>query len=193
MAKRNALPQDGGNLQLRLWAIVKRHRQRLGITQEELAWRADLHRTYIADIERGGRNVTLRSIGSLPKAFQISLENLIAETDRSPRGGPRPQLILLDLDLPHISGLEVLRQIKENSRTRSIPVVVLTASRYDRDVLEWGRLGADNDIIKPLKVESLCKVAPKLRLTLALVKAATRSVRGTKSAKRSARLKRNSG
>ena len=66
-------------VQARLGGAVRAHRQRLGITQEELAWRADMHRTYIADIERGVRNITLRSIINLAAALQVSVSVLLAE------------------------------------------------------------------------------------------------------------------
>jgi len=66
-------------LQTRLGAAVKLYRNGLGISQEELAWRADMHRTYLADIERGVRNISLRSIGNLAKALEISIGGLLAK------------------------------------------------------------------------------------------------------------------
>jgi two-component system, response regulator len=66
--------------------------------------------------------------------------------------GP-PKVILLDLKLPKVSGLEVLRAIKEDSRTRSVPVVVLTSSREQRDMVEGYRLGVNSYIQKPIDFE----------------------------------------
>src|ERR1039457_3033278 len=63
------------NLQTRLGAVIRACRHQLGITQEELAWRADVHRTYITDIERGARNVTCRSLSALAKAMQPGAGN----------------------------------------------------------------------------------------------------------------------
>ena len=57
---------------------VRAWRSRLGISQEELAGRAGLHRTYICDVERGARNVTLQSIEKLAKALEISVSTLLA-------------------------------------------------------------------------------------------------------------------
>jgi CheY-like chemotaxis protein len=61
-----------------------------------------------------------------------------------------PKLILLDLKLPKIDGIEVLKQVKSDSRTRNIPVVVLTTSREERDIIETYRLGVNSYILKPV-------------------------------------------
>ena len=190
--RQHALSADA-DLQAKLGAVVKGCRHQLKLSQEELAWRADVHRTYIADIERGARNVTLRTVANLAKALQITIGHLFAHVT-APSGtapsvgaepapsevreillvehnaaaaattarafkraklanplrivrdgeagldylfgtGPyakpkplRPQLILLVLDLPRMSGAEFLRRIKGDERTRDIPVVLLTVS-----------------------------------------------------------------
>jgi two-component system response regulator len=61
-----------------------------------------------------------------------------------------PKVILLDLKLPKISGLEVLRRLKEDPRTRTIPIVVLTSSQEDRDLVESYNLGVNSYIVKPV-------------------------------------------
>jgi CheY-like chemotaxis protein len=61
-----------------------------------------------------------------------------------------PKLILLDLKLPKVSGLEVLKAIKEDARTRSVPVVVMTSSREQRDLMEGYKLGVNSYIQKPI-------------------------------------------
>jgi CheY-like chemotaxis protein len=68
--------------------------------------------------------------------------------DRSLNG--RPKVILLDLKLPKVSGLEVLRAIKDNPGTRAVPVVVMTSSREQRDLVEGYRLGVNSYIQKPI-------------------------------------------
>ncbi|HSY18477.1 MAG TPA: response regulator [Candidatus Acidoferrales bacterium] len=80
-----------------------------------------------------------------------------------------PQLILLDLRLPKISGWEVLRQVKAHPQTRAIPVVVLTASSSSDDIATSKRLGADGYIVKPVDLSSLSSVTPQLNLRWALV------------------------
>ena len=65
-------------------------------------------------------------------------------------GDPAPHLILLDLKLPKINGLEVLEQIRQAQRTRMVPVVVFTSSNEDRDLVEAYRRGANAYIRKPV-------------------------------------------
>ncbi len=65
------------------------------------------------------------------------------------------RLILLDLKLPKVDGLEVLRRIKADPQTQALPVVVLTSSREDRDIAECYRLGVNSYIVKPVDIEGL--------------------------------------
>lgn len=64
---------------------------------------------------------------------------------------PRPALILLDLNLPKVGGLEVLRRMRTDERTRLIPVVVLTSSKLDEDILDSYRSGANAYVRKPVR------------------------------------------
>src|SRR5215469_14416917 len=71
-----------------------------------------------------------------------------AYAGRNADNGPR--VILLDLKLPKVSGLEVLRQVKSDLRTQSIPVVVVTSSREDQDVIESYQFNVNSYVVKPV-------------------------------------------
>jgi len=73
-----------------------------------------------------------------------------------------PTLILLDLKLPKIDGLEVLRHIKSDPRTRMIPVVVMTSSNEPNDVLESYNLGVNSYIVKPVNFERFAEAVQKV-------------------------------
>jgi len=73
-----------------------------------------------------------------------------------------PKMILLDLKLPKVSGLEVLQQLKSDPRTQMIPVVVLTSSAQDSDVLESYKLGVNSYIVKPVDFEQFNKAVEQL-------------------------------
>jgi len=223
----------------RFGASVRNLRFRLGLSQEELAERASLHRTYIAGIEAGTRNVTLKTIEKLAQALKVSTATLLPQAGKPGTNKPtgelsadevvdilfvedeaddvevtmqalnranitnrihivrdgaaaldflfctgeyarrernsRPQMILLDLYLPKISGLEVLRRIKADPRTRQIPVVVLTGSNSARDIAASKRLGAEAYIAKPVDFHNLSEVTPQLSLQWALLRPASRA------------------
>jgi CheY-like chemotaxis protein len=214
-------------------SLVKAWRDKLGFSQEKLAERAELHRTYISDVERGARNLSLESITRLARALDIpvaelfptnplnertsgsghesshskELVNILLVEDNADdvqltlhafkqarfanrvhmaadgqealdylfdekhsRYPERPHLVLLDLYLPKLSGMDVLRRIKGDERTRTIPVVVLTVSQVFSDFTECERLGAATYIIKPLNFQRLSQITPKLNLDWALLK-----------------------
>ncbi len=68
-----------------------------------------------------------------------------------------PRLILLDLKLPLIDGIEVLRRIREEPRTRFVPVVILTASTHERDVADTYDHGVNSYVVKPINFEEFAK------------------------------------
>jgi CheY-like chemotaxis protein len=212
-------------LKVRVAKAIKEQRNALGLSQEELADRAGLHRTYVSEVERGERNPSITSIEKLAQALEVSFTSLFDRPGQ--QGGPReaveillvednpidieltknafkkaqirnplhivndgetaldfvfarglhadrsnarpPQLILLDLNLPKKSGLEVLRAIKQDSRTQNIPVIILTISDSDRDIEESRRLGAETYIVKPVSFQNFSKVTTLLSLSWVLV------------------------
>lgn len=215
------------DLKTLLGVAIKAERSALGISQEELAYRANLHRTYVSDVERGARNPSLGSVEKLAEALELSVPMLFQRAIRGDRtthplveillveANPRdvevtlrafeqarianplrvlrdgaealdfifasgsyahrsemerPQIILLDLNLPKKSGLQVLREIKADKRTNKIPVVVLTSSRRNHEVDECRRLGADRYIVKPVGLQNLSEVTPHFHFDWVLLK-----------------------
>ncbi|HUB86312.1 MAG TPA: response regulator [Verrucomicrobiae bacterium] len=226
-----APPVEKITIEKRLGMAVKNWRTRLSLPQDELARRAGLQRSYISDVERGSRNVSLKSIEKLADALGISILTLFSEINAGASTEPlhagelaeilmvedtdtdlllvtqalkkanitnrmfavrdgaaaldflfctgefsyrrindQPQVILLDINLPKIDGLEVLRRIKADPRTRSIPVVMLTSSKHDLDIATCKRLGAQAYIVKPVDFQNFSAVTLQLSLQWALLK-----------------------
>ena len=85
-----------------------------------------------------------------------------AHADRDINNGPK--VVLLDLKLPKVDGLEVLRRIKSDQRTKNLPVVVLTSSRESRDVADAYALGVNSYIVKPVDFEQFADAVRELGL-----------------------------
>lgn len=217
---------------------LRKWRNRRGLSQEELAERADLHRTYISDVERGARNLSLESISKLANALEISLPILFSSPELAdgevpgtktgpaasesayvdillvednpddveltlavfkrsrflnsihlardgeealdfffPKNGGPPEvaktrnlIVLLDLQLPKLSGIEVLRRLKAEKDTAHVPVVLLTASENVQDLALCQKLGAIAYIPKPVNLQGLSKITPELCLVWAMLK-----------------------
>ena len=91
-----------------------------------------------------------------------ALEYIFCSGEYAHRSIQNPRLILLDLKLPLVDGIEVLRQIRSDPRTRLIPVVVLTSSAEERDIVETYQLGVNSYIVKPVDFEQFNEVAKHL-------------------------------
>lgn len=90
-------------------------------------------------------------------------EEALAYMDRWEAGDCLPALILLDIQLPKVSGLDVLRRLKSHERLRRIPVVMLTSSREEQDLLRAYDLGANSYIEKPLEYARFLDVAEQIQ------------------------------
>jgi two-component system response regulator len=82
---------------------------------------------------------------------------------------PLPCVVLLDLKLPKVDGLEVLRQIRASDRTRLLPVVMLTSSSEDRDIIESYSLGANSYVRKPVNIDEFTEAVCQLGLYWVLI------------------------
>jgi len=93
-----------------------------------------------------------------------AIEWLSASGDTAGRSSPLPAVVLLDLKLPKVDGLGVLRRIRAEERTRFLPVVILTSSTEDKDLANGYRLGANSYVRKPVDFGEFLKVALHLGL-----------------------------
>jgi two-component system response regulator len=75
-----------------------------------------------------------------------------------------PKLVMLDIKMPKVDGIEVLRRLKASEETRTIPVVVMTSSNEERDVVESYRLGVNSYIVKPVQFEQFLETVAKIGL-----------------------------
>ena len=75
---------------------------------------------------------------------------------------PSPKLILLDINLPKINGLDILRRVKADPRTQKIPIVLLTSSREESDIMESYKLGANSYIVKPVDFNSFSQAIQEM-------------------------------
>ena len=92
-----------------------------------------------------------------------ALEFLFATGRHASRSRPsNPKLVLLDLKLPLLDGLEVLRRLKADPRTQPIPVVVMTSSREDKDLTRAYELGANSYVVKPVDFQQFADVSKQL-------------------------------
>jgi len=91
-------------------------------------------------------------------------EKALAFLHREPpyEDAPRPGLIILDLNLPRVNGMEVLREIKSNDELKTIPTVILTTSRAEEDVVRSYKLGANCYVSKPLNLDEFVKVVSSI-------------------------------
>ncbi len=75
-----------------------------------------------------------------------------------------PKVVFLDLKLPKVDGLEVLKRVKEDERTKSIPIVIVTSSKQERDVVKSYKLGANSYIVKPVDSEKFIEAIKEIGL-----------------------------
>ena len=118
-------------------------------------------------------DLTLRAFARRKLANPVEVardgEEALAWIPRWEAGEPLPLVVLLDVKLPRVDGLKVLRQLREHPVSRSLPVVVLTSSREDKDVQAAYRLHANSYIVKPVNFEKFMEVAAQIELYWSLL------------------------
>jgi two-component system response regulator len=113
--------------------------------------------------QRALRKANLTNRIHIARDGEEALEFLFCEGPHSARRiEDTPKVILLDLKLPKVDGLEVLRRLKGDPRTRTIPVVVLTSSKEQNDVVESYHLGVNSYIVKPVNFDSFVGAVQQL-------------------------------
>ncbi len=112
-------------------------------------------------------DLTVRVLERAPLAIPIEVarngEEALAWLPRWRDGEPLPRLILLDLKLPRVDGLEVLREFKRDERARGVPIVVLTTSAEDEDVRTAYACGANSYVLEPVAFETFKDVAAQIQ------------------------------
>jgi CheY-like chemotaxis protein len=98
-----------------------------------------------------------------------ALDYLYRRGSFAARPAQRPVLILLDLKMPKVDGIEVLRQVKSDPTLKTIPIVVLTSSREEQDIIEGYRLGVNAYVVKPVGFEKFVEVVKHLSLFWLLI------------------------
>jgi two-component system, response regulator len=90
-----------------------------------------------------------------------ALEYLFCEGDYADRVGTAPRLVLLDLKMPKLGGMEVLAAVKADKRTKRIPVVIMTSSQEEKDVAQAYDMGVNSYVVKPVDFKSLTQIVQK--------------------------------
>jgi CheY-like chemotaxis protein len=98
-----------------------------------------------------------------------ALDYLFRREEFANRRGGNPAVILLDLKMPKVDGLEVLRRVKSDDKLRTIPVVILTSSREERDLVEGYRLGVNAYVVKPIHFDEFVEAVIHLGVFWALI------------------------
>lgn len=114
-------------------------------------------------ILRAIRRRNAATVSTVLEDGAAALDFIFARGAHAGRAGARPpKVILLDLKLPKVNGLEVLKAIKADSATRSIPVVIVTSSREDVDLATAYALGANSYVVKPVEAEAFVEAMGSL-------------------------------
>jgi CheY-like chemotaxis protein len=136
-----------------------------------------LKRILLVEDDPNDVELTLRALHQHNLANQVdvvgdgqeALDYLYRQGAYADRPAANPAVVLLDVKMPRINGLEVLRRLKTDADLRTTPVVILTSSREERDLLESYHLGVNAYVVKPVGFSEFCDTVQKLGLFWAMV------------------------
>ena len=138
---------------------------------------SDLGRVLLVEDDPRDVELTLTALGEYNLANEVvvtrdgekALDYLRCRGEFSTRSGDNPAVILLDLKLPKVDGLEVLQQIRSDERLKLIPVVVLTSSHEERDLIRSYRLGVNAYVVKPVDFHEFVNAVRELGVFWAVI------------------------
>ncbi len=113
----------------------------------------------IRALRKGKINTNLQIVNDGQEALDYLQNN---DKFQDKKKTPRPDLILLDINMPKKDGKQVLKEIKANDDLKSIPVVILTTSDQERDIIDAYKLGVNSYISKPVRIKDFIEVVRKL-------------------------------
>jgi len=131
----------------------------------------------LVEDSRTDAEITLRALKKKGLANSVTwvkdgaeaLEFVFCEGAYAGRSNGHPKLILLDLKMPRVDGIEVLRRVKEDARTKNIPVVMLTSSAEENDIVRSYELGVNSYLVKPVEFERFVEEVSKAGCYWAIV------------------------
>jgi len=157
------------------------HRLRRGVATRIITHGVNVDRLQLVDILVVDDNaidaeMTMRALKRINLANKVTwlqdgaaaLDFVFCRGQYVSRVSKNPCLILLDIRMPKLSGIEVLRQIKSDERTRTIPVVILTSSAEERDMAEAYAIGANSYLVKPVDAHAFLDVVARAGLYWAI-------------------------
>jgi two-component system response regulator len=131
---------------------------------------ATAHSIFLVEDNPDDERLTLRALrrGRITNPIQVARDgeealNVLLTSD------PLPSVVLLDLKLPKVDGLEVLQRLRANDRTRLLPIVILTSSNEQRDIVESYNLGANSYVRKPVDFQQFADAVYQLGLYWAVI------------------------
>ena len=138
---------------------------------------SELKRILLAEDNAADLELTLEALGQSRLVNEVdvvrdgaaALDYLFRRGAYASRPGGNPAVVLLDLKMPKVDGLQVLKQVKADERLRTVPIVMLTSSREEQDLVESYRLGVNAYVVKPVDFNQFIEAVKQLGMFWAVV------------------------